>query len=118
MEGFKTFTQVMDMASDACSKWTSVEDNTVFTYEEMMELAAYLDGAFPLVGNSWYVCFPDGEIGLLDEEEKEIVQLFYPISSSPVSVKMGMEDRPAYCMYCGAKLAFEAKFCPKCGKRI
>lgn len=122
MEGFKTFTQVMDMASDACSVWKSAEDGTVLSYEEMMEMAAYLDGAFPIVGHSWYVVFPDGEIGLLNEDEQTIIRMFFPVPSAPVAVKLGMEDsvseRPAFCMYCGAKLKPEANFCPKCGKRV
>ena len=122
MEGFKTFTQVMEMASDSCSRWRSVENESVFSYEEMMEMAAYLDGAFPLVGNSWYVAFPDGEIGLLNEDEKEIIRMFYPVDSSPVRNKIGMDDedleKPSYCIYCGTKLSPEANFCPKCGKRV
>ena len=91
MEGFKAFTQAMDMASDVCSGWKSAADGTVYSYDEMMEMAAYLDGAFPVVGHSWYVVFPDGEIGLLNEDEKEIVRMFYPIESSPVTVKKGLE---------------------------
>ncbi len=122
MEGFKTFVQVMDLASDACSSWESAEDGTIFSYEEMMEMAAYLDGAFPLAGNSWYVAFPDGEIGLLNEDEKEIIRMFYPLRSAPVRVKLGLEesvsDAPAFCIHCGAGLPAEAVFCPKCGKRV
>ncbi len=122
MEGYKTFVQVMDLASSACSQWRSAEDGTVFTYDEMMEIAAYLDGAFPVIGHSWYVAFPDGEIGLLNEDEKEIVRLFYPIPSPSVKVKIGMEasscEKPAFCMYCGARLHEEARFCPQCGRKV
>ncbi len=122
MEGYKTFVQVMDLASSSCSQWRSVEDGTVFTYDEMMEIAAYLDAAFPVIGHSWYVAFPDGEIGLLNEDEKEIIRLFYPLASPSVRVKAGTDTppagKPAFCMYCGARLLEEARFCPQCGKKV
>ena len=122
MEGFKTFVQVMDLASDACSKWKSADDGTLLSYDEMTETAAYLDAAFPLVGNTWYVAFPDGEIGLLNEDEKEIVPLFFPVPSEPVRIKSYCEDaheeRPEFCIHCGSKLPPEALFCPKCGKKV
>lgn len=108
MEGFKTFTQAMDMASLNCRKWKDIEEGSICDYDEMMEIAAYLDGAFPLVGHLWYVVFDDGEIGLLSQDNEEISRMFLPYK----------EDETEYCMYCGSRLAKEAVYCPKCGKKV
>ena len=136
MEGYKSFIQVMDDASDHCSQWRSLEDGEHFTYEEMMKAAALTDGLMPLPDHQWWMALDDGTIALCDEKSKEIWVMYAPVKSAPVKVKytgeefeeelkaLGLinkeeaEDAPAFCIHCGTKLPEGAAFCPKCGKEI
>ncbi|MBR2672000.1 MAG: zinc ribbon domain-containing protein [Oscillospiraceae bacterium] len=135
MEGFKNFVQTMDRASDICSQWTSAENGWVYSYAELMLLAAYLDRDYPLDERQWYIVFPDGEICMLHEDFDEIMPLWRPVKSNPVRQKLTgdefyPDDQPVqqaqapvpraqfkFCMHCGAKLPVNAAFCNKCGQR-
>ena len=131
MEGFRNFTRAMDRASDVCSQWRSADDGTVYSYAELMLLAAYLDRDYPLGDRQWYIVFPDGEISLLHEDFDEIMPMWLPIKSRPPRMKltgdefypMEEEEKKAelpkfkFCIHCGAKLPADAVFCAKCGKK-
>ena len=145
MEGYKSFIQVMDDASDHCSKWVNIDEGTEVSYDDMMEAAVFTDGLMPLPDNQWWMAFDDGTVGLLDENTKEIWVMYRPVKSPPVKekytgdkldkklrdfmppgtyateVKQNTEtpdSAPAFCIYCGAKLPAGAAFCPKCGKAV
>ena len=133
MEGFRNFTSAMDRASDFCSMWKCTdEDGTIFSYAELMLVAAHLDMNYPLGERQWYVVFPDGEICMLHEDFEEIMSLYKPIKSKPIQQKLtGDEfypDSPGeekqqtkdykFCPYCGGKLHSDAVFCAHCGKKV
>ncbi|MBQ1505794.1 MAG: zinc ribbon domain-containing protein [Erysipelotrichales bacterium] len=131
MEGFRNFTRAMDKASDVCSKWKNAEDGTVYSYAELMLLAAHLDKNYPLEERQWYTVFPDGEICLLHEDFEEIMPLWLPIKSNPILKKYTGDEfypgydpgeKPAgtfkYCTFCGEKLPADAVYCSKCGKMV
>ena len=132
MEGYKSFIQAMDDASDHCSRWIDLEDGTEYSYEELMEAAGFTDGLVILPDNQWWVAMDDGAVGLLNEYDKEILIMYRPIKSPPIKVKYtgdeldkklkaffeSEEDAPAFCIKCGTKLPEGAVFCPKCGNRV
>lgn len=136
MEGYKTFIQAMDDASDRCSVWTNLEDGSLCLYNELMEAAAFTDGLSPLPDNQWWIVLDDGAIGLLDEINKEVMLMYTPVQSPPVTEKYNGDDlerkmqefyaeaekeddsAPAFCMYCGAALPEGAAFCMKCGSPV
>ena len=131
MEGYKTFTMTMDKASDRCSKWKSADDGVVYSYAELMLLAAYLDRDYPLGERQWYIVFPDGEICLLHEDFDEIMPMWLPVKSKPIANKLtGDEFYPddwedeketrkvSYCPHCGQKLRKTDTYCPNCGKKV
>ena len=140
MEGYKTFIQAMDDASDHCSVWTNLEDGSLCLYSELMEAAAFTDGLSPLPDDQWWMALDDGAIGLLDETNEEVILMYTPVPSPPVTEKYTGDDlekkmqeffaepereeenkadnAPAYCMYCGAKLPEGAAFCMKCGSPV
>lgn len=135
MEGFRNFTRAMDRASDMCSLWKSADDGTLYSYAELMLTAAYLDRDHPLEERQWYIVFPDGEICLLHEDFEEIMPLWIPFPSKPVTDKLtGDEFYPGekagsgnsaaesgtgeykFCVYCGNRIPKTARFCTGCGK--
>ena len=135
MEGFRNFTRAMDRASDMCSLWKSADDGTLYSYAELMLTAAYLDRDHPLEERQWYIVFPDGEICLLHEDFEEIMPLWIPFPSKPVTDKLtGDEFYPEekvasgnsaaesgtgeykFCVYCGNRIPKTARFCTGCGK--
>ena len=136
MEGYKSFIQAMDDASDHCSVWTNLEDGEIYTYEEMMEAAGFNDLLVILPDNQWWVAMDDGAVGLLNEYDKEILIMYRPVKSAPVKVKYSGEefynkfapyfeddetaedDAPVFCIQCGTKLPEGAVFCPKCGRKV
>ena len=139
MEGYKSFIQVMDDASDHCSKWANIEDGTDLSYDDMMEAAAFTDGLMPLPDNQWWMALDDGTVGLLDENTKEIWVLYRAVKSAPIKEKYTGDEldrklrkfmppgtyateaddsAPAFCIHCGTKLPAGAAFCPKCGKAV
>jgi ribosomal protein L40E len=136
MEGYKTFIQAMDDASDHCSVWENLEDKSICLYNELMEAAFFIDGLSPLPDNLWWVAFEDGTVGLLDDNTDEIMIMYVPVASPPVYEKYTGEDleremneffeqlekeedsAPAFCMYCGARLPEGAEFCMKCGSPV
>ena len=129
MEGFRSFTMTMDRASDYCSKWKSVDDGTVFSYPEMMLLAAHLDKFYPIEDRQWYIVFPDGEIALLHEDFDEIMPLYKAIKSKPITEKFTGDEFyqhipesektvKSYCSYCGEKLKPGDIYCSKCGRKV
>lgn len=129
MEGFRSFTMAMDRASDVCSKWKSADDGTPFSYPEMMLLAAHLDKDFPIEEKQWYIVFPDGEIALLHEDFDEIMPLYKPVKSKPITEKFTGEEfyqhKPddtktgkAYCSYCGERLNPGDIYCGNCGRKV
>jgi len=135
MEGFRNFTKAMDRASDVCSRWKNADDGTLYSYAELMLLAAYLDRDYPLDERQWYIVFPDGEICLMHEDFEEIMPLWIPLPSRPVTDKLtgdefypeekaasgnsaAASDAGAYkfCVYCGGRIPKTARFCNHCGK--
>ena len=50
-----------------------------------MNTAAVLDCEFSLAPECCYCVFPDGEIGILNMETREIEPLFLPVAGSPVT---------------------------------
>ena len=136
MDGFRNFTRAMDRASDMCSLWKSADDGTLYSYAELMLLAAYLDRDYPLDERQWYIVFPDGEICLLHEDFEEIMPLWLPVPSRPVPDKLtgdefyppekgtasGNSAAPSdsgeykFCVYCGGRIPKTARFCNHCGK--
>ncbi|MBR4461670.1 MAG: zinc ribbon domain-containing protein [Erysipelotrichaceae bacterium] len=132
MEGFRNFTSAMDRASYYSSKWQNCDDKEVFSYAEMMLLAAHLDKKYPLSEKTWYVVFPDGEICMLHEDFDEIVPMFKPLNKDKISVKFtgdefypdSVKDEPVrkgkknFCKYCGEALDEDTVYCPSCGKKV
>lgn len=122
MEGFRTFTQAMDRASDYCDEWMSVEDNTVYRYIDMMILAAHIDTDYPLDKNTWFIVFPDGEIALMNTHTDEMIAMYRPRNKRVVKEKFTGEElerpRARFCRFCGSQITAEAKFCPYCGKKV
>ena len=143
MEGYKSFIQVMDDASDHCSKWINIEDGTELGYEDMMEAAVFTDGLMPLPDNQWWMALDDGTVGLLDENTKEIWIMYRPVKSAPVKEKYtgdeldrklraflppgaypaeekteASAEEHVFCIHCGTRLPAGAAFCPKCGKAV
>ena len=136
MEGFRNFTKAMDRASDVCSRWKNADDGTLYSYAELMLLAAYLDRDYPLEERQWYIVFPDGEVCLLHEDFEEIMPLWLPVPSRPVPDKLtgdefyppekgtasGNSAAPSdsgeykFCVYCGGRIPKTARFCNHCGK--
>lgn len=78
MEGYKSFRETVEDASKATGKWRYVGDNNIFDKQELLDMAEFFDEQFPLGEWNYFVCFPDGEIGLLDNSDNEIEQLFLP----------------------------------------
>ena len=124
MEGFRTFVQTMDRASDVCSIWKSADNGETYSYAELMLVAAYLDRDLPLDERCWYIVFPDGEIAMLNEDFDEIMPMYLPVRSKGIRQKMRgdefypEEDESKYCMYCGKKIPKQAVYCPECGKKV
>ena len=124
MEGFRNFTKAMDRASDVCSRWKNADDGTLYSYAELMLLAAYLDRDHPLDERQWYIVFPDGEICLLHEDFEEIMPLWLPVPSRPVPDKLtGDEFYPPEKGTASGNSAApsdsgEYKFCVYCGKPL
>ena len=133
MEGFRNFTSAMDRASDYCSKWISCDNFDIFTYPQMMVLAAHLDINDPLEDRLWYIVFPDGEICMLHEDFDEIMPLFKPLNKEKIEKKFTgdefylpesskketqVKQKNGFCMYCGKPLDPEAVYCPACGKKV
>ena len=133
MEGFRNFTSAMDRASDFSTKWISCDDFQIYTYPEMMLLAAHLDINDPLEDRLWYIVFPDGEICMLHEDFDEIMPLFKPLNKDKIEKKFTgdefyppertekktpKEKKGGFCIYCGTRLTSEAVYCPECGKKV
>ncbi len=134
MEGYKSFIQAMDDASNHCSIWTDLQEGETISYEELMEAAFFTDGLAPLPDEQWWVAMDDGTVGLLNEFDKQILIMYTPVKSAPVTVKYtgeelerkladlmpqeGIEDNPVFCIKCGTKLPAGAVFCPKCGHKV
>ena len=136
MEGFKTFTQSVDLASQNCSRWKSAADGTLFSWRDLMDLAASLDMDYSLAPYQWYLVFPDGEIAILSEETGMIDRVFLPdnqtgvsrseVNAAEVSDEIAAlydrEGAPAparnFCIHCGAPLDPEGSFCSNCGKKV
>lgn len=82
MEGYKKFRDVVLDAATNANEWRYAGDGNLFTKDELLEMADVFDGQFPAGDWNYFVCFPDGEIGLLSTEDNEIEQLFLPNRNS------------------------------------
>ena len=148
MVGYKTFTQAMDAASDACSLWKNVDTGIEYSYPELMILAGFLDKESILEDPFWYIVFPDGEIAFMNVYNEEICAMyrplnhigvqekitgeeFYPQSMRTPEMEEAMENaadiipedltaasKPKFCGYCGKPLAGVGRFCGCCGKKV
>ena len=135
MEGYKSFIQAMDDASDHCSIWTDLQEGEDISYEELMEAAFFTDTLAVLPDDQWWVAMDDGAVGLLNEFDKQIVIMYTPVKSAPVKIKYTGDELerklydlmpendtegedPVFCIKCGTKLPAGAVFCPKCGHRV
>ena len=79
MEGYKKFKDVVLDAASAASSWKYAGDGNIFNKDELLAMADFFDEKFPIGDWNYFVCFPDGEIGLLATEDNQIEQLFLPI---------------------------------------
>ena len=97
------------------------EDETIFSYAELMLVAAHLDMNYPLGERQWYVVFPEAIMPLYKPIKSKPIQQkltgdeFYP--DSPGEEKQQIKDYK-FCPYCGGKLHSDAVFCAHCGKKV
>ena len=148
MEGYKSFTQALDKASDTCSLWKNVDSGIEYTYPELMLVAGFIDREGTLEDPYWYVVFPDGEIAFMCVYNEEIIAMYHPLNQTGIQNKFTGEEffppsmrtpemeeamekmmeepspqKPVerkirYCGYCGKAITDNAKFCGYCGKKV
>ena len=84
MEGYKSFTQALDKASDTCSLWKNVDSGIEYTYPELMLVAGCIDREGTLEDPYWYVVFPDGEIAFMCVYNEEIIAMYHPLNQTGI----------------------------------
>lgn len=118
MEGYKLFKEAVEAASAAAVQWKYVGDGSIFTKQELLDMADVFDEKFPIGGWNYFVTFPNGEISLLATEDNQIERLYLPVKDTDSTKAAEEPARPKFCSGCGNRLEGAAKFCPKCGKKI
>ena len=81
MEGYKLFKDAVEDASKGTEQWRYAGDGSVFTKQDMLDMAAVFDEQFSIGGWNYFLAFPNGEIDIMATEDNSVERMFLPLTA-------------------------------------